>query len=583
MEKKWEEIYSLLSAGSYPSEYDKAQRQNLRRYASKFKLNDGELFFGTRRVVKTKDDARRIFHEFHSCPIRGHTGTQKTLAAVCSGFYWFSMTVDIKNWILECDQCQKDGKPLAAVQPLQCIKRPRSGTNEGGRRKKLAPAGRARSADRKMAAQEKFFAGIPKIQYKPDAGPGDVMCFKHYNAEEVLMGRTMEDWLRFSVCYWHSFCGPGAGPFGVPTHHRLWNKGSPMKSARKRLCAAFEFFTKLGVKYYTFHDRDIAPEGSTLEESNRNLDEITDLALKLQNQTGVKLLWITCNLFTHLRYMNGAATNPDCHVLAYAGTQVKKSLEIAKKLGAENFVFWGGRGFHSIHNTDVAVELNHMAIFFKMAVNYKEKIGLSCQFLIAPQQKEPSKHQYDYDAMSLIGFLKHFGLDSDFKLKIEPNHTTLGGHDIVMASAFGMLGSIDSNTGYPYLGWDTDQCPLDIRNTTLVMKVIVEQGGLHPGGLNFVAKAHRESTDLEDLFISHIGVMDAFARGLRNAVHIIEDGVIASMMQERYSSFSHGLGQKVENGTATLEEMEDFIKQNGEPEVTSGKQEKYESVFNHYI
>ncbi|XP_005741318.1 xylose isomerase-like isoform X1 [Pundamilia nyererei] len=481
-------------------------------------------FFGTRRVVKTMDDARRIFHEFHSCPIGGHTGIQKTLAAVCSGFYWFSMTVDIKNWILECDQCQKDGNPLAAVQPLQCIKRPRSGTNEGGRRKKLAPAGRARSADRKMAAQEKFFAGIPKIQYKPDAGPGDVMCFKHYSAEEVLMGRTMEDWLRFSVCYWHSFCGPGAGPFGVPTHHRLWNKGSPMKSARKRLCAAFEFFTKLGVKYYTFHDRDIAPEGSTLEESNRNLDEITDLALKLQNQTGVKLLWITCNLFTHLRYMNGAATNPDCHVLAYAGPQVKKSLEIAKKLGAENFVFWGGRGFHSIHNTDVAVELNHMAISFKMAVNYKEKIGLSCQFLIAPQQKEPSKHQYDYN-----------------------------------------------------------QCPLDIRNTTLVMKVIVEQGGLHPGGLNFVAKAHRESTDLEDLFISHIRVMDAFARGLRNAVHIIEDGVIASMMQERYSSFSHGLGQKVENGTATLEEMEDFIEQNGEPEVTSGKQEKYDSVFNHYI
>ncbi|XP_041842865.1 xylose isomerase-like isoform X2 [Melanotaenia boesemani] len=342
------------------------------------------------------------------------------------------------------------------------------------------------------------------------------------------------------------------------------------------------------VKYYTFHDRDMSPEGSTLEETSRNLDEITDLALELQNQTGVKVLWITCNLFAHPRYMNGAATNPDCHVLAYAGAQVKKGLDIAKKLGAENFVFWGGReGFLSILNTDVAAELKHMANFFKMAVNYKEKIGLKCQFLIEPKPKEPCKHQYDYDALSVIGFLKHFGLESHFKLNIEPNHTTLAGHsyehDIVMASAFGMLGSVDSNTGSPDLGWDTDQFPMDIRNTTLVMKTIVEQGGLQPGGLNFDAKVRRESTDLEDLFIAHIGAMDAFARGLRNAVRIIEDGVITEMVKDRYSSFGHGLGQKVESGSATLEEMEDFIKQNGEPRATSGKQEKYESIFNHYI
>ncbi|XP_029957786.1 xylose isomerase-like [Salarias fasciatus] len=439
-----------------------------------------------------------------------------------------------------------------------------------------------------MAAREQFFAGIPKIQYVPGAGPTDVMCFKHYNAEEILMGRTMEDWLRFSVCYWHSFCGTGADPFGFPTLHRRWNEGAPMESAKKRLYAAFEFFTKLGVKYYTFHDRDMSPEGATLEETNRNLDEMTDLALQLQNETGVKVLWVTCNLFAHPRYMNGAATNPDCHVLAYAGAQLKKGLDIAKKLGAENFVFWGGReGFLSILNTDVAAELKHMATFFRMAVKYKEKIGLKCQFLIEPKPKEPCKHQYDYDAMSVIGFLKHYGLENHFKLNIEPNHTTLAGHsyehDVVVASALGMLGSVDSNTGSPDLGWDTDQFPMDVRNTTLVMKVIIEQGGLQPGGLNFDAKVRRESTELEDLFIAHIGAMDAFARGLRNAVRMIEEGVISGMVKERYSSFSHGLGQKVEDGSATLEDMEAFIKQNGEPRVTSGKQEKYESIFNHYI
>lgn len=416
-----------------------------------------------------------------------------------------------------------------------------------------------------------------------------MLCFKHYNASETLHGRTMEDWLRFSVCYWHSFCGSGADPFGFPTLHRPWNEGaSAMETAKNRLHAAFEFFTKLGVKYYTFHDRDMAPEGATLEESNHNLDQISDLALELQNQTGIKVLWVTCNLFAHSRYMNGASTNPDCHVLAYAGAQVKKGLDIAKKLGAENFVFWGGReGFLSIHNTDVAAELKHMANFFKMAVGYKEKIGLKCQFLIEPKPKEPCKHQYDYDAMSVIGFLKHYGLDQHFKLNIEPNHTTLAGHayehDIVMASTFGMLGSVDSNTGSPDLGWDTDQFPMDIRNTTMVMKTVIEQGGLQPGGLNFDAKVRRESTDLEDLFIAHIGAMDAFARGLRNAVRIIEEGVLEGMLRERYLSFRSGIGQKVEEGSATLEELEEFIKQNGEPKVTSGKQEKYESIFNHYL
>ncbi|KAJ8394667.1 hypothetical protein AAFF_G00044700 [Aldrovandia affinis] len=401
-----------------------------------------------------------------------------------------------------------------------------------------------------MTTERIFFPAIPKIPYSPDAGAPDVLCFKHYNADEVLLGKKMEDWMRFSVCYWHSFCGTGADPFGFPTLHRPWNEGG-----------------------------DMAPEGETLEESNKNLDEITDLALQLQNKTGVKVLWATCNLFAHPRYMNGAATNPDCHVVAFAAAQVKKGLEIAKKLGAENFVFWGGReGFLSVHNTDVAAELKHMANFFKMAVAYKEKIGLKCQFLIEPKPKEPCKHQYDYDAMSVIAFLKHFGLDDHFKLNIEPNHTTLAGHsyehDIVMASAFGMLGSVDSNTGSPDLGWDTDQFPMDIRNTTMVMK---------PGGLNFDAKVRRESTDLEDLFIAHIGAMDAFARGLRNAIRIVEEGTMNKMVKERYVTFSSGIGKKVEEGSASLEEMEEFIKQYGEPQVTSGKQEKYESIFNYYL
>ncbi|KAI4811350.1 hypothetical protein KUCAC02_014260 [Chaenocephalus aceratus] len=428
----------------------------------------------------------------------------------------------------------------------------------------------------------------------------------------------MEDWLRFSVCYWHSFCGTAITETWLdnniessvvePSGFSAFRPDrDPTITEMGRIPLGPRPSTGPGMKELRWSQPrsdselllsfspslvDMAPEGSTLEESNRNLDEMTDLALQLQSQTGVRVLWVTCNLFAHPRYMNGAATNPDCHVLAYAGAQLKKGLDTAQKLGAQNFVFWGGReGFLTIHNTDVAAELKHMANFFKMAVKYREKIGLKCQFLIEPKPKEPCKHQYDYDAVSVIGFLKHYGLENDFKLNIEPNHTTLAGHsyehDVVMASAFGMLGSVDSNTGSPDLGWDTDQFPMDIRNATLLMKTIIEQGGLQPGGLNFDAKVRRESTDLEDLFIAHIGAMDTFARGLRNAVRIIEDGIIPGMVKDRYSSFSHGIGQKVEEGSASLEEMESFSvtssSRNGEPKVTSGKQEKYESIFNHYI
>ncbi|XP_071492584.1 LOW QUALITY PROTEIN: uncharacterized protein [Diadema antillarum] len=439
------------------------------------------------------------------------------------------------------------------------------------------------------SSHSEFFPGISKIQYRPDASPTDLLCFRYYKADEEVLGRSMEDWLRFSVCYWHTFRGVGLDPFGGPTISRPWEDGTDsLENAKRRMRVAFEFFTKLGVKYWSFHDRDIAPEGATIEETNRNLDEIVDLALELQEQTGVKLLWNTCNLFSHKRYMNGAASNPDAHVVAYAATAVKKGLEIGKKLGAENFVFWGGReGYQSLLNTDLQSELSHMANFFKMAVKYKKEIGFTGQLLIEPKPKEPTKHQYDYDAMTVIGFLKHFGLDNDFKLNIEPNHTMLAGHayehDIIMSSALQMLGSIDANTGSPDLGWDTDQFPMDIRGATAICKGIIDQGGLAPGGLNFDAKVRRESTALADMFYAHIGAMDSFARGLRNAAKLVTDGHLEKLVTDRYSSFTEGIGLKIAKGTATLQDCEAFIMKTGEPAVTSGEQEKYESLFNRYI
>ncbi|XP_014776218.1 xylose isomerase [Octopus bimaculoides] len=452
------------------------------------------------------------------------------------------------------------------------------------------------STDKKSISSESydkpdavFFSGIEKIPFQPDAGPAETLVFKHYNPTKIVYGKTMEEWLRFSVCFWHTFRGTGADPFGFPTLFRPWDDNSnTIANAKRRLRAAFEFFSKLGVKHWCFHDRDIAPEGSNLEETNKNLDELTDLAQELQQKTGVKLLWATCNLFAHPRYMTGASTSPNAHVFAFAAAQVKKGLEIAKKLGAENFVFWGGReGFQTLLNTNILAELTHMANFFKMAVAYKEKIGLKCQFLLEPKPKEPTSHQYDYDAMTVIAFLKHFGLEKHFKLNIEPNHTTLAGHcydhDVAMASSFGMLGSVDSNTGSPELGWDTDEFPMDVKNTTFVMKTVLQQGGLQPGGLNFDCKVRRESTHLNDMFISHIGAMDTFAQGLLVAAKILTDGVIPAAVKERYSSFNSGIGKKITDGNTSFEELEEYIMSHGEPTVSSGQQEHYQSMVNHYL
>jgi len=325
-----------------------------------------------------------------------------------------------------------------------------------------------------------------------------------------------------------------------------------------------------------------------LEETNHILDEFVALAKQLQAENGIKLLWGTANLFSNPRYMNGAGTNPDVHAFACAAAQIKKCLEITKELGGENYVFWGGReGYQSILNTDVKKELDHFATLLRMARDYKHKIGFTGTLLIEPKPREPTKHQYDYDAQTVIGFLKHYNLDKDFKLNIEPNHTTLAGHDyehdIEVASRYGMLGSIDSNTGDTLLGWDTDQFPMDAKKTTLVMQSVIKQGGLAPGGLNFDCKVRRESTDVEDIFIAHIGAMDCFARGLRNAANLNTKGTLDKLIKERYSSWESEIGQKIEKGEATLEDLEQWVKVHGDPKKTSGKQEKFELLFNQFV
>jgi xylose isomerase len=459
----------------------------------------------------------------------------------------------------------------------------------------MASSGRTASQSparkKQKSGGHEYFPDIGHIKYE---GPNTTnpLAFAQYNPDEIIHGKKMKDWLRFSVCYWHTFRGTGADPFGSATLNRPWehpaHNESDLDVALRRLRVAFEFFSKLGVEFWTFHDRDIAPEGKDLLESNKYLDQLVELALQLQQETGVKLLWGTQNLFSHPRYACGAATNPDAHVFAYGAAQVKKVMDVTKKLGGGNVVFWGGReGYQSVLNTNVKRELDHMAQLFKMAVEYKKKIGANFQFLIEPKPREPMKHQYDYDAQTVMAFLKHYGLEQHFKLNIEPNHTTLAGHDfehdLLIASKYGMLGSVDSNTGDTLLGWDTDQFPMDVKKTTLAMKIIIEQGGLGSGGLNFDCKVRRESIDIQDMFISHIGAMDAFALGLRNAVKLIKDSKIPKMVSDRYASFDSGFGKKIEDGKATLAECEEYVLKHGEPVGKSGQQELYETLFNRVL
>jgi xylose isomerase len=426
----------------------------------------------------------------------------------------------------------------------------------------------------------------------PYEGPGtdNPLAFRHYNPDEVIEGRTMAEHLRFSIAYWHAFRGVGADPFGPGTIVRPWEAGrDPVGVAKVRLEAAFEFFQKIRAPFYCFHDRDIAPEGRTLAESNRILDQVATHAQALQKSTGVKLLWGTANLFSHPRYMCGAATNPDAHVFAYAAAQVKQAMEVTQRLGGENYVFWGGReGYETLLNTDLKREQEHLARFLHLAVAHAKTIGFKGQFLIEPKPKEPTKHQYDFDVASGIAFLRTFGLEKHFKFNIETNHATLAGHtfqhEIEVAAAAGMLGSIDANAGDLLLGWDTDQFNTDVRELTLAMISILRAGGLGSGGFNFDAKLRRPSIDPEDLFHAHIGGMDAYALAFKLARRILAEGKFETFVRERYASFDSGFGRDIERGKADFRSLEKLVLGKlGEPQPRSGRQEYLENLLLAYL
>ncbi|MDG2123447.1 MAG: xylose isomerase [Verrucomicrobiales bacterium] len=437
-------------------------------------------------------------------------------------------------------------------------------------------------------AHEEAFPGIGKIQFEGSTSK-NALAFKHYNAEEVVGGKTMKDHLRFSVAYWHAMRNPLADPFGGGTAQRPWDDGTEsVENAQRRVWAAFEFMQKLGVDYYCFHDRDVAPEGATLAESNANLDAVADELEKAQKETGIKLLWGTACLFAHFRYNQGAATSPYADVFAYAAAQVKKALEVTHRLGGEGYTFWGGReGYSTLWNTDMKRELAHLARMLHMAVDHKKKIGFTGQFYIEPKPREPTTHQYDSDSAACLNFLREHGLMDHLKLNLETNHATLAGHTMMhemrVAAAAGALGSVDANTGDELIGWDTDQFPTDIYLTTQMMLEVLEMGGLTTGGLNFDAKCRRESFEPVDLFHAHIGGMDAFARGLKIAQAIREDGRIEEFVKTRYGSFDGGIGAKIEAGEVGFEELDAHVHANGEPDVRSGRQELLENIINEFI
>ncbi|HJN28348.1 MAG TPA: xylose isomerase [Candidatus Latescibacteria bacterium] len=436
---------------------------------------------------------------------------------------------------------------------------------------------------------KEFFPGISRIKYE---GPKtkNPLAFRCYNAGEKVGKKTMAEHLRFSVVYWHTMKGGGTDPFGpTPVYDRPWDVATdPMQRAEDTMRAAFEFTGKLGAPFWAFHDRDIAPEGDTLAESNTRLDQIVRLARKLQRDTGIKLLWGTSNCFSHERFTHGAGTNPDPHVFAWAAAQIKKAMECTKDLGGVNYVFWGGReGYSNLLNTELKQEQDQMARLLHMAVEHKKKIGFKGTLLIEPKPKEPTKHQYDYDAATVLSFLRTYDLIDEFSLNLEANHATLAGHtfehDLTVASAAGRLGSIDANRGDLLLGWDTDQFPTDLYSTTYAMMVILKQGGLKPGGVNFDAKLRRGSFDLDDLFHAHIGGMDAFARGLKIAHRIMEDGQVGDFVKRRYAGWRRGMGRKVLAGKASFEDMEAYVHKHGEAAKTSGREEWLEALINSYL
>jgi len=430
---------------------------------------------------------------------------------------------------------------------------------------------------------------VPRIRFE---GPEsrNPLAFRHYDPVELADGVTLKERMRFSIAYWHSFRGAGSDPFGPGTISRPWDRGKdPISVALHRMDAAFEFFVKIESPFWCFHDRDIAPEGATLAESNHRLDRIVAHAKALQKGTGVRLLWGTANLFSNPRYMCGAATNPDAHVFAYAAAQVKKALEVTLELDGAAYLFWGGReGYETLLNTNMKREQEHLARFLRMAVDYARQIGFKGPLYIEPKPKEPTKHQYDFDVASGIAFLRTFGLERHFKFNIETNHATLAGHtfqhEIEVAASQGMLGSIDANTGDPLLGWDTDQFNTDVREATLAMISILRAGGLGKGGFNFDAKLRRPSVDPEDLFYAHIGGMDTFALAYKIARRIIADGEFDGFLADRYSSYDSGFGRDVEGGKIGFRELEKLVLSKlGEPKARSGRQEYLENLLSRYL
>lgn len=432
------------------------------------------------------------------------------------------------------------------------------------------------------------FPDIKKIVYE---GPKsrNPLAFKHYNPDEVVGGKTMRDHCRFGVAYWHAMRNPLADPFGGGTAQRPWDDGTDsIANAQNRARVCFEFMEKLDVDYYCFHDRDVAPECPSLAESHAALDAVADVLESEQKRTGKKLLWGTACLFAHSRYNQGAATSPNAHVFAYGAAQVKKAMEVTHRLGGEGYTFWGGReGYATLWNTNMKREMDHLARFLHMAVEHKKKIGFQGQFYIEPKPREPSTHQYDSDAAACLNFLREYGLMDHFKLNLETNHATLAGHtmrhEMQVAIAAGALGSVDANTGDTLIGWDTDQFPTNIYLTTEIMLEILKMGGFTTGGLNFDAKCRRESFEPVDLFHAHIGGMDAFARGLKIAHAIIEDGRLDAFIKQRYSTFDSGIGAQIEAGTVSFDELEAHALKAGEPLIASGRQEMLENLINDYL
>lgn len=439
-----------------------------------------------------------------------------------------------------------------------------------------------------LNSENEFFKGIGNIKYE---GPqtDNPLAFRWYDPEKVVAGKTLKDHLRFAGAYWHSFCGNGADPFGAPTHNFPWDKKSdPIERAKDKMDAAFEFLTKMNIPYYCFHDVDVIDYGNDINENDRRLQTLTEYAKQKQQATGVKLLWGTANLFSHLRYMNGAATNPDFHVLTHGAAQVKAALDATIVLGGEGYVFWGGReGYMSLLNTNMKREQMHLAKFLHAAKDYARSNGFKGTFYIEPKPCEPTKHQYDYDAATVLGFLREHDLLGDFKLNLEVNHATLAGHtfqhELQVAADAGMLGSIDANRGDSQNGWDTDQFPTNLNDLVESMLIILEAGGFKSGGINFDAKIRRNSTDPSDLFHAHIGGMDNFARALIIADNILQKSDYKKIRAERYASFDSGLGKEFESGKVTLESLRDYAIANGEPKMISGRQEYLENLINWYI